>query len=234
MEKSEFDKFADEYRSMHAQSISASGESPDFFAEYKIKDVARIIGNDVLLSTVSPTILDFGGGIGTSVPYFHEYLPVSQLTCLDVSKRSLAIAKNRYPRIADFVHFDGATIPFESNSFDIAFAACVFHHINHAEHVGLLSEIKRVLKQNGVVVIFEHNPLNPLTLYAVNNCEFDKNAHLITAYEMRQRLVEAKFVNTHICFRIFFPRLLARLRWLEKYMTWIPFGAQYYVRGCKP
>ena len=40
MEEKEFDKFADEYYNIHSRNIAASGESPDFFAEYKIKDVA--------------------------------------------------------------------------------------------------------------------------------------------------------------------------------------------------
>ncbi len=40
MEQSEFDKFADEYRSLHAANIAVSGEGPDYFAEYKIKDLA--------------------------------------------------------------------------------------------------------------------------------------------------------------------------------------------------
>jgi hypothetical protein len=40
VEEAEFDKFAAEYRSLHAASIKASGESPEYFAEYKIVDVA--------------------------------------------------------------------------------------------------------------------------------------------------------------------------------------------------
>ena len=40
MDKAEFDKFADEYRSLHAANIAISGEGPNYFAEYKIKDLA--------------------------------------------------------------------------------------------------------------------------------------------------------------------------------------------------
>ena len=41
-DQAEFDKFADDfaYRAMRTDNISASGESPDFFDEYKIKDAA--------------------------------------------------------------------------------------------------------------------------------------------------------------------------------------------------
>ncbi|MBB5503094.1 hypothetical protein [Paraburkholderia sp. MM5384-R2] len=40
MGKAEFDSFADEYLSLHARNIAASGEAPEFFAEYKIRDIA--------------------------------------------------------------------------------------------------------------------------------------------------------------------------------------------------
>ena len=40
MDEVEFDKFADEYRDMHAANIKLSGEDPEYFAEYKIADIA--------------------------------------------------------------------------------------------------------------------------------------------------------------------------------------------------
>ena len=57
MDKAEFDKFADEYRALHARNIRISGEGPEFFAEYKVRDVARHLG--AARSTVA-RILDFG------------------------------------------------------------------------------------------------------------------------------------------------------------------------------
>jgi hypothetical protein len=38
-------------------------------------------------------------------------------------------------------------------------------------------------------------------------------------------------VMQHYC--VFFPRLLWRLRPLERYLTWLPLGAQYYVAAQK-
>ena len=40
METQDFDKFADEYHQVHSRNIVISGETPEFFAEYKIKDIA--------------------------------------------------------------------------------------------------------------------------------------------------------------------------------------------------
>ena len=36
MDSAEFDKFAREYRSLHQANIGASGEAPEYFAEYKM------------------------------------------------------------------------------------------------------------------------------------------------------------------------------------------------------
>ncbi|MGF6374121.1 ubiquinone/menaquinone biosynthesis C-methylase UbiE [Paraburkholderia sp. RAU6.4a] len=226
MDKAEFDSFADEYLSLHARNIAASGEGPEFFAEYKIRDIAEeMTRRDALPARM----LDFGSGVGTSIPWVKRYLPDAQLTCADVSERSLEVAHSRFPDSSRFVHFDGHTLPFEQGEFNLAYAMCVFHHIDHAEHVHLLGELKRVVGPRGTVVIFEHNPLNPLTVRAVNTCEFDVNAKLITARNMKRACVDAGFSDVVVRFRIFFPHMLAKLRPLEKYLTHVPLGAQYAV-----
>ena len=63
----------------------------------------------------------------------------------------------------DYIHYDGALIPLEDASFDLAFASCVLHHIEPVERARATSELARVLRPGGLVAIYEHNPLNPLT-----------------------------------------------------------------------
>jgi ubiquinone/menaquinone biosynthesis C-methylase UbiE len=230
MNASEFDKFADEYQSLHANNIRASGESPTYFARYKVQDVAQVLGEP---SQQALRVLDFGAGVGASVPYFRELFANVQLTCLDVSRKSLELGELQFAGQADFVAFDGKTIPFPDNSFDLTFAACVFHHIEHAQHLALLSELRRVLRPKGSVVIFEHNPFNPLTVHAVNTCPFDENAVLLKASHLMQAMEQAGFHQLQRRYRIFFPKALRFLRGLEPYLTWLPLGAQYSVFGRK-
>ena len=232
MDPAEFDRFADEYRSLHARNIAISGEDPEFFAEYKIRDLAAE-SRTHYGAHFAPTILDFGAGIGSSVPYFCKHLPRAQITCLDVSRRSLEVGEGRFPGQARFVHFDGVHIPFPDGSFDIVFAACVFHHIKHEEHESLFAEFHRVLGLKGMVIVFEHNPYNPLTVRAVNTCAFDENARLITGRAMRRRLYAAGFRNVRLRYRIFFPHALGAIRALERWMRWLPLGAQYYAVALK-
>ena len=228
MKQSEFDKFAHEYAELHRANVAASGEDPEFFAEYKIRDLRD------LYATREPgrmpnRILDFGAGIGASVAPIRRHLPDAQLTCVDVSVASLRIAAQRFPDKADFVAFDGVRLPLADGVFDCVFSACVFHHIEPALHVGLLAELRRVLRPGGLIMIFEHNPLNPLTVQAVRTCPFDENAILMRANTLKGRLVEAGFSGAAARYRLFFPRALRLLRPLERWMKWVPLGAQYYV-----
>ena len=230
MDRTEFDRFAEEYRSLHQTNIAASGEAPEYFAEYKIKDLKRLVSADVPRQ-VSGHFLDFGAGVGTSVPFFCEHLPAAKLTCVDVSLRSLEIGVGRFGGRANFVAFNGVRLPFGDAVFDGALAACVFHHISANEHERLFAEIRRVLRPGGHVMIYEHNPLNPLTRRAVNTCPFDENAVLIGARTLKARLDSAGFKQSRIRYRVFFPRALRWLRPLEDLIGWLPLGAQYYVCG---
>lgn len=233
MEEAEFDKFAAEYRTLHAESIKASGESPEYFAEYKIIDVAAELASAPGGMVDRAAVLDFGAGVGYSVPFFARHMPRARVTCLDVSQKSLDLGAAKHGSAADFRHFDGKRIPFADGTFDVALASCVFHHIPHSEHVELLAEIRRVLTPKGQLLVFEHNPLNPLTRHAVNTCIFDEHAVLIGAPAMRQRALAAGFAAADVRYRIFFPHWARGLRPTEKWLTWLPLGAQYYVRAKK-
>jgi SAM-dependent methyltransferase len=233
MNEAEFDKFADEYYAALVAGIALSGETPEYFSEYKIADIARECPAQAGSQDGSVRMLDFGAGIGNSVPFVRKHFATAELTCLDPSQRSLDVAGRRFADQARYVHFDGAAIPFPQNHFDVAYAMCVFHHIDHADHGRLLRELIRVLKPGGSLFIFEHNPLNPLTVRVVNTCPFDENAHLIKGPELRRRMLEAGFSQARTRYRVFFPHFLRGLRPLEGALAWLPLGGQYYVRALK-
>ncbi|CAA9891398.1 SAM-dependent methyltransferase [Candidatus Methylobacter favarea] len=233
MHKAEFDKFAEEYQTLHQKNIRLSGESTEFFAEYKIKDVFELLTTRVA-SYKPQQILDFGAGVGTSIPHFMKFFPEVSLTCLDVSEKSLDVGRSHFSGLANFQSFDGKCIPYPDNTFDLVFAACVFHHIPHAAHSGLLREWLRIIKPGGTAIIFEHNPLNPLTVNAVNTCPFDENAELIRGSLLRKELQRAGFQSVGLRYRLFVPGALRALRPLERWLHWCPVGAQYFVHATKP
>lgn len=226
MDESEFDKFALEYHAAHAANISASGETPEFFAEYKVVDTARMLR----AAHVAPdSILDFGCGVGNSIPYLRRHFPQARIVGADVSSKSLELAQMRFRDQARFSSIRQSCIDLADASCDLIFSACVFHHIPHEEHDLWLRELRRVARPGAMLVIFEHNPWNPLTVRAVNTCAFDANARLITPFALKGALRRAGWTSTRHEFRIFFPRSLAPLRRFEASMRWLPLGAQHSV-----
>lgn len=233
MNEAEFDKFADEYHAALSAGIKVSGEAPEYFSEYKVADIARHWWPRAQPDAAPLRLLDFGAGVGNSVPYVRKYFPGARLTCLDLSQRSLMVADKRFPAAAEYVHFDGVHLPFEPEHFDIVFAMVVFHHIPHEEHLALFKQLQRALRQGGNLFIFEHNPYNPLTVRVVNSCAFDENAKLIKAGALRSNLLRAGFSTARTRYRVFFPHALRALRPLERALAWLPLGGQYFVHAVK-
>lgn len=229
----DFDEFAEDYREIHTKNVqSLSGADSDYFSEYKIVEVATLLEN--------ARILDFGCGDGNSAYFIQKHIHGYEYSGIDVSEESVRKATERNLRGCEFSHYDGRHIPFPDETFDVVFAACVFHHIDEAEHISMLNEIRRVLRTGGTVIVFEHNPLNPLTVKTVRDCPFDVGVKLIQGGVLKRRLARSGFDAKHIriIYTIFMPRtgFFKRLLALEKYFRKIPLGGQYYciARKSKP
>jgi hypothetical protein len=105
----------------------------------------------------------------------------------------------------------------------------MFHHISHSEHEHWLAELKRVTRKNGMLIVFEHNPMNPVTMSAVRDCPFYENAVLISARALKQQVRKAGWTSAESVYRMFFPKILTFARPLEKFMRKLPLGAQYFI-----
>lgn len=225
----EFDQYARDYRDMHAESIRISGEDPDYFARYKVEEVARVsvVGG----GNAGMSILDFGCGIGSTIPWFKQLFPAAELFGTDVSDESLNLARERLGNAAQFDLFDEARLPYGDDRFDLVFTSCVFHHIPPRKRSQALREIHRVLKPGGELFFFEHNPWNPLTLKVVRDCPFDENAILLNAPEAARLISDAGFGTMRTSYTVFFPRFLSALRPLERFLRVVPIGGQYFVHA---
>jgi SAM-dependent methyltransferase len=221
--RAEFDLLADEYNAMHRANVAITGEAPEFFAEYKIADLARLAAH-----SVRPVrdIVDFGSGIGNSIPWFRKYFPQARLVCADVSARSHEIASTRFPGAQRHLLVQDR-VPVPPASCDLVFSACVFHHIPHAQHLHWLRELRRIVRPGGLLVIYEHNPANPLTVHAVRTCPLDANAHLVRPAQLAHYAARAGWRAPAVDYKLFFPHCLRMLRPLEPALQWLPLGAQY-------
>jgi len=226
----EFDGFVNEYRSLHQANVAIFGEALEYFAKYKVTALRAIVAG---YGVRARYVLDFGSGTGNSIPEFSRSFPEARLTCADVSQRSLDLATQRFPGLADNFRIEGDRLPVADSSFDVAFSACVFHHIAHNEHRNWLRELHRVTRPGGLLCIFEHNPLNPFTRHQVNTCPFDANAKLVRAGRLMRQCLAAGWTRPRIRFHLFFPRVLAALRPWERGLSWVPFGAQYSLTAMR-
>lgn len=227
MSEAEFDRHAKHYRALHRRNIAITGEETEYFADYKMADFKRLANQAGLAP--DGRYLDFGSGIGTSIVPFGKRMPSAHLVCADVSQDSLALSKQRHGDYVEYAWIHGDGLPFGAAEFDGAFACCVFHHIPHDQHHRVLAELRRTLKPGGLLMIYEHNPYNPLTVRAVRNCPFDENAVLLSSVQMQRAARAAGFVLERCDYRVFFPALLALLRPLEQGLRRLPLGAQYFV-----
>jgi SAM-dependent methyltransferase len=229
----EFDKYARDYESLHSENIRLSGFGPSYFDESKVREVYSFLKH-LGREKARLNFLNFGCGIGKSEKFIRKYLPNSVIYSIDVSRESIDAAMDRNKGLNDavFVVFDGDRVPFEIN-FDVIFAANVFHHIAFEKHQPILRDICDKLDDNGVLFLFEHNPLNPVTLRVVRTCDFDKGARLLNPLYTGRILSETGFGWGKLRFTIFFPNFLSLFIPLEKYLKWVPFGAQYYYIAAK-
>lgn len=104
-------------------------------------------------------ILDVGCGTGALA----ERLAAEgyEVTGIDPSEGMLGVLRERAPSITA-VHADGTDLPFEDDSFDLAYCVAVMHHV--AEPCAVhktLAEMVRVTRGGGRVLVWDHNPRNP-------------------------------------------------------------------------
>jgi len=111
--------------------------------------------------------------------------------------------------------------------YDLIVVANVFHHIELALRQEVIATLKGLLKATGRIIIFEHNPLNPLTCKIVRESVLDKGVVLLPGRETVSYLDNAGFVDRELNYIVFFPKFLSALRWAEPFLYWLPMGAQY-------
>ena len=218
----DFDQYARDYKALIAAQTGFFDRDQDYFIRYKIERLKRIAGD-------ARAILDFGCGIGRSTPYLRDIFPDASIVGCDPSRESLALAEEQNPG-AHFVALDALA---ETAAFDVALASCVFHHIAPSDRQAALAFCQTRLKPGGRLVIFEHNPLNPVTRRLVSTCPFDADAVLLGMGETAARMRDAGFDVETKAYCLFFPSALAALRPLEDGLGWLPFGGQYFVAGVR-
>jgi 2-polyprenyl-3-methyl-5-hydroxy-6-metoxy-1,4-benzoquinol methylase len=216
----EFDAVASNYEQLVDGSIGFTGENSDYFAAYK----ARYIATAVLGASDGDNakILDYGCGIGLLSEHLKQCLSDKQIDGFDVSDSSLS-------RIDPALCSQGvftSRLADVGQDYGIIILANVLHHVKPNERRAVISEAASHLATGGKLVIFEHNPLNPLTRWAVAHCPFDEGVVLLPSSEVGSLLAPGlEFLRRD--YIVFFPKWLSGLRVFERFLNWCPAGAQH-------
>ena len=224
MSKAQFDNYSSNYEEALNRGIGVSGEDSSYFAEGRLRWLAEQLRQRDFKAN---SVIDFGCGVGNSLPYLQELIAAQRIAGIDISTESISMARQRFAND----HFELGTldeIPTEAN-FDLAFCNGVFHHIPLAERASSAALVYQHLRPGGLFAFFENNPLNPGTRYVMSRIPFDRDAITLTPWNARALLRSAGFTVLRTDFLFYFPKLLSIFRPVERLLTQLPFGAQYLV-----
>ena len=96
--------------------------------------------------------LEVGCGFGRLSPTFADL--ADSHVGVDINAGALRVARSAYPSLT-FLAVDGERLPFPDRSFDLVACWTVLQHVPPSKIAGLLTEIKRVLSRDGVLLLCE-------------------------------------------------------------------------------
>jgi SAM-dependent methyltransferase len=184
------------------------------------------------LGVSARTALDFGCGTGSATPHLAGELGAESIVGVDVSPKSLEVARREHGAGGARFHLISEYEPFEE--FDFAYTSGVFHHIPREERARSVAYVLGALRPGGVFAFWENNPWNPGTRYTMSRNEFDADACMLSPPAARRLLSAGGFQIVRSDTLFYFPRQLAFLRWAEPYLARLPLGGQYLVLCRKP
>jgi trans-aconitate methyltransferase len=167
-----------------------------------------------------------------NIPRIAARFPGAVVAGCDVSEKSLRVAQRANPGVVFFAAGAKAGAPPEP--FDLVVTANVLHHVPLPERGGVVTEMRSLLASGGSLVVFEHNPYNPVTRRLVSTCPFDRDAVLLTPRQTAMLLAAAGLSVRARRYILFFPAFLRALRFLEKPLGFLPLGGQYCIYAVSP
>jgi SAM-dependent methyltransferase len=219
-----FDQYAAAYEQALSNAIAPSGESREYFAEGRVTWLKRCMDE---LKQPTDSLLDFGCGDGATTPLLLQALNSKSAVGVDVSAKSLEIARKRHA--GERIRYESIGEFKPSGQIDLAYCNGVFHHILPEQRAAALAIVKRALRTGGLFSFWENNAWSPATRYVMSRCAFDRDAILLSPPQARALLRAGGFEIVRTDFRFIFPRALRAFRKIEDLVYRVPFGTQYQV-----
>src|SRR5438445_3823514 len=129
------------------------------------------------------TVLDIGAGECTYTRLIAErFSPTRVIACELFRERMLPAARENCDSCLSFVAGDCFRLPVHNESCDVVWRSLVLHQLPDLEDV--VTEIRRVLKPQGLYLGFEPNPFNLGIMYRYLFRRHSKNQYLLTPADL--------------------------------------------------
>jgi SAM-dependent methyltransferase len=232
----EFDAHAEGYDSGMDQPLKAlAGTDADDFVAVKVRWLLRHFPE--LRTRADLSILDYGCGVATLLKLLRSHGVPGTLTGTDISTGMLREAERHWPAASPpplFRAQNGAATGLPAAEFDLIVISAVLHHVPVGQRTAVYAELHRLLRPGGRLVVFEHNPWNPVTRYVVAHTPIDRDAILLPPPEVTASLRASAWHDIRTGHFMFLPPRLGFFATLiERLLYWLPLGGQYAVTANK-
>lgn len=116
----------------------------------------KIVGIKMFRPSKGMNILDVGCGTGSHLELYQRY--ECNLYGLDLSPSMLEVARKRLGNNAQLDLGNATDVPYEDNKFDLVITMLSLHEMSPETRSGVFSEIKRILKQDGHILLIDFHP----------------------------------------------------------------------------
>lgn len=178
-------------------------------------------------------------GCGTGEAEVHYSCIFSKVVGIDYSGGMIAKAKKLDLKGTTFMKMDATKLTFKDDSFDVVVIFNVLHHVpSYRDLLGIIKEAGRVLRKEGILLVYEMNPLNPMARHIVKTMKIDKDVNLggferdmfpttLKPKQLKGIAEKTGLMAAEKDYLVFFPQFLSFLNPLENILSKVPIGGLY-------
>lgn len=214
----------EEYDSMLQQGIALTGNDRHFFIHGRFD----FLQQKLPVGFRPKLMLDYGCGTGDASAELASRFPQALVHGFDASAKAMAYASRSYQHSNLEFLLEKAPAPA---SYDLIFLNCVIHHIQPKQRALVMQEITSLLKPGGLLWIFENNPANPGTRWAMYRNPFDRGVVKVWPSQLENFMKQCGIEIHGKGFLFYFPQWLSWFRPMEKWLQNLPLGGQYAIWG---
>ena len=129
-------------------------------------NAGKVVADDLVAAwrrhdqSPAPVVLDFGCGPGRIATEFKRRVPASTIHATDIDDEAIAWARSNLGTVGIFERNGPAPpLDYPDRAFDLIYAVSVFTHLDEEAQLAWLGELRRVLREDGILIATTHGAL---------------------------------------------------------------------------